>query len=94
MIPRIDLFTPMSSFGNHSAIRMIKNKYQNSFNCKFEPVSVDQVIKFIDEFNCNKSSSGDELAKIIKITKKGTAEPITNCLNSSISTDTFPDELK
>ena len=73
---------------------MIKDKYQNSFNFKFELVSTDQVIKFIDEIDCNKSSSGDIPAKIIKIAKEEIAEPIRNCINSSISTVIFPDELK
>ena len=73
---------------------MVKDKYQNVFNFKFEPVSTDQVIKFIDEIDCNKSSSGDLPAKIIKIAKGEFAEPITNYLNSSKSTDIFPDELK
>ena len=70
---------------------MIKDKYQNSFNFKFELVSTDQVIKFIDEIDCNKSSSRDILAKIAK---EEIAEPIANCINSSIPTDTFPNELK
>ena len=33
-------------------------------------------------------------AKIIKIAKAGITEPIRNCINSSISTSTFLDELK
>ena len=33
-------------------------------------------------------------AKIIKIAKEEIAEPIINCINSSISIGTFPDELK
>ena len=43
-----NIFTRMSSFSNHHSIQMIKDKYQNSFNIKFELVSTDQVIKFID----------------------------------------------
>ena len=73
---------------------MIKNKYQNFFIIKFEPVSTYQVIKFIDEIKCNKSSSRGMPAKIIKISKEEIAERIANCLNSFISTDTFPHELK
>ena len=73
---------------------MIKNIYQSSFNFKFELVSTDQVIKFIDEIDCNKSPNRDIPAKIIKIAKGEIAEPITNCINSSISIGTFPDELK
>ena len=53
-----------------------------------------QIRKLIDEIDYNKSLSGDIPAKIIKITKEKIAEPTTNCINSSISTITFPDELK
>ena len=73
---------------------MIKHKYQNSFDFKFKLVSTDQFIKLIDEIDCNKSSSSDIPAKIIKIAKEEIAEPIRNCMNSSISTGIFPDELK
>ena len=73
---------------------MIKDKYQNSFYFKFELVSTDQVVKFIYEIDCNKSPSVDIPAKIIKVAKEEIAEPIIYCINSSISTDTFPDELK
>ena len=52
---RSNIFTRMSSFSNHPSIQMIKDKYQNSFNFKFGLVSTDQVIKFVDEFDCNKS---------------------------------------
>ena len=84
----------MSSFSNHHSIQMIKDKYQTSFNFKFELVSTDQVIIFVDYIDCNKSSSGDIPAKIIKIAKEEIAEPIRSWINSSISTDTFSDELK
>ena len=91
---RSNIFTRMSSFSNHPSTQMIKDKYQNTFNFKFELVSTDQVIKFIDEIDFNKSSSVDIPEKIIKIAKEEIAEPIRNCINSSISTGTFPDELK
>ena len=66
---RSNIFTRMSSFSNHPSIQMIKDEYQNSFNFKFELVSTDKVITFIDEIDCNKSSSGDIPMKIIKIAK-------------------------
>ena len=68
-----------------------ESKYQNSFNLKFELVSIDQVIKFIDEIDFNKSSSGDIPAKIMKIAKEEIAESIRNYITSSMSTGTFPD---
>ena len=66
---RSDIFTGMSTFSNHPSVQMIKNKYQNSFNFKFELVSTYQVIKFIDEIDCNKSSRGDIPAKLLRLQK-------------------------
>ena len=83
----------ITSFDNHPSIQMIKDKYQN-FSFKFQPVSIDQIIKFIDEIDSNKSSSGEIPAHIFKIAKEEVAEPITNCINSSITSDIFPGELK
>ena len=91
-LDRSNIFTGMTSFSNHLNILMIKDKYQNSFNFKF--VTSNQVIKFADEIDCNKSSSADIPAKIIEIAKEEFAEPLTNCINRFISTNTFPDELK
>ena len=91
---RSNIFTPLLNFSKHLSIQIVKDKYQNSFNFKFEVVSTDQVIKCINETDCNKSSGGDIPAKIIKIANEDIAEPIRNCINSSISTGTFPDELK
>ena len=91
---RFNIFIRMSSFSNYPSIQMTKDKYERSFNFKFELVSTGQVIKFIDEIDCNQSSSRDIPAKVIKIAKKEIAKPITNCINSSISTCTFPVELK
>ena len=88
------IFTQMSNFSNHPSIQMIKDKHQNSFNFKSELVSTDQVIKLFDETDYNKSSNGDIQAKFIKTGKEEIAEPIRNCINSSISTGTFPNELK
>ena len=44
--------------------------------------------------DCNKSSTVNIPAKIIKITKDEIVESVTNCINGSISADTFPDKLK
>ena len=88
------IFTRMFNFSNHPSIQMIKDKYQNCFNFKSELVSTDQVIKLFDETDYKKSLNGDIQAKFIKIEKEEIAEPIRNCINRSISTCTFPNELK
>ena len=66
------------------------NKYQKSFNFKFEFVSRNQGLKYINEINCNKSLSGDIAAKMIKTCKEEVIVPIPNCINICISSSTFP----
>ena len=53
----------------HPSIRLIKDKYQQSFDFKFELVSTNEVLKYINEIDCNKSSSGHIVTKIIKMAK-------------------------
>ena len=57
-------------------------------------MTTEQIITFIDEIDCNKSSSGEIPAKIIKMAKEEVSEPITNCINDSIISGIFPGELK
>ena len=90
----LNIFQRISSFDNHPSIQLIKNKYQNTFKFKFKPVTTEKIITFIDEIDCNKSSSGEIPAKIIKMAKEEVSEPITNCINDSIISDIFPGELK
>ena len=66
----LNIFQRISTFDNHPSIQLIKNKYQNTFKFKFKPVTTEQTITFIDEIDCNKSSSGEIPAKIIKMAKE------------------------
>ena len=47
---------------------------------KFEFVSSDQVLNYINDIDRNKSSGGDIPAKIIKMVKDQRAVPIINCI--------------
>ena len=55
-----------------------ENKYKKFLKFIFAFVSTNWVEKYINEINCNKSSSGSIRAKIIKIVKE-VIVPITNC---------------
>ena len=57
-------------------------------------MSTNQVLKYINEINCNRVSGGDISTKIIKIAKEELTVPIGSCINQSILSSTFPDELK
>ena len=41
----------MSVFNNHPSITLIKDKYQQSFDFKFEFVSTNQLLKYINGIN-------------------------------------------
>ena len=69
-------------------------KYKKSFNLKTEFVSTNQVPKYINEIDCNKNSSGDIPAKLIKIAKDEVIAPITNCVDKCILWSTIRDEFK
>ena len=75
---------------NYQSIQLIMNKYQKSFNFKFEFVSRNQGLKYINEINSSKSLKGKIAAKIIKTTKEEVIVPIPNCINKCISSSTFP----
>ena len=60
----------MPSFSNHRSIQMIKDKYQTSFNFKFELVSTDQVIIFIDVLIVTKVQVEIYQPKLLRLQKK------------------------
>ena len=62
-----NIFQQMSSFSNHPSIQMIKDKYQISFNFKFELVSTDQVIKFVDEISSGLTCTSRFVEKLAKV---------------------------
>lgn len=55
---------------NYQSIQLIMNKYQKSFNFKFGLISTNHLRKYIDEIGCDKSSSGDIPANIIKMAEQ------------------------
>ena len=57
----------LNLFDDHPSIQLIMNKYQKSFNFKFGLISTNHLRKYIDEIGCDKSSSGDIPANIIKM---------------------------
>ena len=51
-------------------------------------------MRYINEIEIKKSSSGEISPTMIKLAKKEILIPITNCINKCISTKSFSDELK
>jgi len=61
----------------------------------FKPVSDDFVEKQINKINIKKATGIDQISpKILKIAKPAVVAPITQLINLSINTCTFPDKLK
>ena len=88
---RSNIFTRMSGFSNHSSIQMIRINIKIPFILNLNSLVLIKSLNLLMKLIVT-SSSGDIPAKIVKIAKEEIAEPIRNCINSSISTGTFPDE--
>ena len=56
-------------FNHHPSMKTIKHKFRNSFNFKFEFVSTDIVVRYLNEDDNKKSSSGETSHAIIKSAK-------------------------
>ena len=48
---------------------MIKDKFRNSFNFKYEFISTDIILRYINKIDSRKSSSGEIFPVIIKLAK-------------------------
>ena len=55
----LDSTKKIKYFNNHPSIKTIKDKFRNSFNFKFEFVSTDIILRYINEIDIKKSSSGE-----------------------------------
>ena len=61
--------------------KIIKDKFRNSFNYKFEFVFTDIVLRYINEIDSKTSSSRETSSAIINSAKKEISIPITHCIN-------------
>ena len=73
---------------------MINEKqFKKSF--EFKPTNQETVTIVIDKFNPKKATGADKISvKLLKLTKNTLAEPITDLINTSIKTYTFPNGAK
>jgi hypothetical protein len=82
----------------HPSICKIKDRcITNDCNSElfFKPVSDEFVEKQINKINIKKATGIDQISpKILKIAKHAVVAPITQLINLSINTCTFPDKLK
>ena len=65
----LDSTEKIEHFNNHLRIKIIKDKFRNSFNFKYEFVSTDIVLRYINKIDSRKSSSGEIFPVIIKLAK-------------------------
>ena len=78
-------------FNNHSCIRLIRDKYHQSFDFKFWVCIHKSSVKIYqwNKIECNKSSGGHIPSNIIEMAKEELTVPIRNCINKCISWNTF-----
>jgi hypothetical protein len=83
--------------GDHPSILEIKNNHpelhENSFS--FSSINPDFVEKCINKINVKKATGIDGISpKLLHFAKPIIVKPLTDVVNLSISTSTFPDRLK
>ena len=80
---------------NHPSLEKIKERNFISDTFTFQPTSQAKISKIIDNFNIKKATGADKISvKLLKFGKQALIQPITNLVNFSISTSSFPDKLK
>ena len=80
---------------DHPSLKMINEKQFQKDSFEFKPTNQENVTKIIDKFNPKKATGADKISvKLLKITKTTLAEPITDLINTSIKTCTFPNGAK
>ena len=72
----------------HLSIILINQKIGNQNKFSFEPVTLSDVVKEINDINPNKSSSKDGIPpKMLKISSEAAANILQKLLNDSLETD-------
>ena len=77
----LDITEKIKYLNNHPSIKTIKDKFRKSFNFKFEFVSANMILIYINEIDLKESSSGEISPAIIKLAKKEVSIRITNYIN-------------
>lgn len=79
----------------HPSLIKIKQNTVTTSSFQFKPVEETEVEKIIDKFNKKKATGVDSISiKLLKLTKPSIVKPITNLINHSLVTSSFPDRLK
>ena len=80
---------------DHPSLKMINEKQFQKDSFEFKPTNQETVAKIIDKFHPPKATGADKISdKLLKLTKNTLAEPITDLINTSIKTCTFPNGAK
>ena len=81
-------------YKDHPSILKIKSKYSNGDVFSFQDITIVTVETYIKNLDSKKSTSGPIPAKLLKISGNICSEYICNYINTSINSNTFPDDLK
>ena len=86
--------SPESIFSNHPSIKTIQANTKHIFKFEFSHVQENDVRQEILNLKNGKSVSGQIPTRMLKLAAELCIPFLTNCFNSCIDSDTFPDELK
>ena len=84
----------IKNYEKHPSIHYnIQTKYRGIISFSFRPVSVEKVKKIIQDLKPNKDVGGEIPTKLLKECEF-IFDVLSNCINKSIETGYFPDNLK
>ena len=85
----------LSHYPNHMSLELIEENNTRATEFNFSDVNEVDVKRLLDKMNPKKAVGFDRLPpKLLKVASNELAGPITNLINSSINTSTFPKRLK
>ena len=84
----------ISKFEHHPSILKIKEVFGESSTFDFVETNTESVHKLVLSLNCRKATSCDINPKILKMSADVCSFAIKNCFNTSLSSSSFPSELK
>ena len=81
-------------YKNHPSIEKINQNFITTEKFKFRPITAEEIAHEVKKLDPSKGTSGDIPIRIIKDYLNTFIMSLTDCFNTNITDDTFPDLLK
>ena len=84
----------IEKFATHPSISKIKSRCPHEYPFELHDVTFDETLHEIMRLNKSKKTSRNIPVKMLQLVANDAAHVLTGCFNTSLSNDSFPEELK